>query len=90
MHKDDYDLGKLGTVLAIANRTNRDMVERLKKQQERQIRIIWASLAIVLVAFLIVGVGTWCAFNSFNKLTEQIEGGIHYETAEESSERLSP
>ena len=90
MSKDDYDLGKLGTVLAIANQTNRDMLEMLKKQQERQIRIIWASLAIVLVAFLIVGVGTWCAFNSFNKLTEQIEGGIHYETAEESSERLSP
>ena len=90
MHTDDYDLGKLGTVLAVSNRMNRDMLEMLKKQQERQIRIIWASLAIVLVAFLIVGVGTWCAFNSFNTLAEQIEGGIHYETAEESSERLSP
>ena len=33
MHKDDYDLGKLGTVLAIANQTNRDMLEMLKKQQ---------------------------------------------------------
>ena len=90
MSKDDYDLGKLGTVLAIANQTNRDMLEMLKKQQERQIRIIWASLAIVLVAFLIVGIGMFCAFNSFNKLTEQIEGGIHYEAAEESSQRLSP
>lgn len=87
MSKDDYDLGKLGTVLAIANQTNRDMLEMLKKQQERQIRIIWASLAIVLVAFLIVGIGMFCAFN---KLTEQIEGGIHYEAAEESSQRLSP
>ena len=37
MSKDDYDLGKLGTVLAIANQTNRDMLEMLKKQQERQI-----------------------------------------------------
>ena len=90
MHKDDYDLGKLGTVLAIANQTNRDMLDMLKKQQERQIRIIWASLAIVLVAFLIVGVGTWCAFNSFNTLAERIEGGIYHETTEESSERLSP
>ena len=85
-----YDLDKLGTVLAVANKMNRDMLEMLKKQQERQIRIIWASLAIVLVAFLIVGVGTWCAFNNFNTLAERIEGGIHYETAEESSERLSP
>ena len=90
MYENDYDLSKLGTVLAVANQMNRDMLEMLKKQQERQIRIIWASLAIVLVAFLIVGVGTWCAFNSFNTLAEQIEGGIHYETAEESSERLSP
>ena len=89
-HRAQYDLGKLGTVLAIANQTNRDMLEMLKKQQERQIRIIWASLAIVLVAFLIVGIGMFCAFNSFNKLTEQIEGGIHYEAAEESSQRLSP
>ena len=85
-----YDLDKLGTVLAIANQTNRDMLEMLKKQQERQIRIIWASLAIVLVSFLIVGVGTWCAFNSFNALAERIEGGMYHETTEESSERLSP
>lgn len=85
MHTDDYDLGKLGTVLAVSNQMNRDMLSMLQKQQERQIRIIWASLAIVLVAFLIVGIGTFCAFNSFNKLTEQIEGGIHYEASEESS-----
>lgn len=90
MHNDDYDLGKLGTVLAVSNQMNRDMLSMLQKQQERQIRIIWVSLAIVLVAFLIVGIGTFCAFNSFNKLTEQIEGGIHYEASEESSERLSP
>lgn len=90
MRNDDYDLGKLGTVLAVSNQMNRDMLEMLKKQQERQIRIIWASLAIVLVAFLIVGIGTFCAFNSFNKLTEQIEGGIYHEASEESSERLSP
>ena len=90
MRNDDYDLGKLGTVLAVSNQMNRDMLDMLKKQRERQIRIIWASLAIVLVAFLIVGIGTFCAFNSFNKLTEQIEGGIHYEASEESSERLSP
>ena len=29
MSKDDYDLGKLGTVLAIANQTNRDMLEMI-------------------------------------------------------------
>ena len=90
MYENDYDLSKLGTVLAISNQINRDMLDMLREQQERQMRMIWASLAIVLVAFLIVGVGTWCAFNSFNTLAERIEGGMYHETTEESSERLSP
>ena len=34
-----YDLDKLGTVLAVANQINRDMLEILKKQQEKARRL---------------------------------------------------
>ena len=86
MYENDYDLSKLGTVLAISNQINRDMLDMLREQQERQMRMIWTSLAVVLIAVLL---GTWCVF-SFGFNTTISEGGIKYESTEESGKRLSP
>lgn len=83
-------IDKLGTVLAVQNEINKNMIELLQEQQRRQVRMIWASLAIVLVAFIIVGVSMFCAFQSFDRMNQQIERyyGGSYETNTETGERL--
>lgn len=91
----DYDFDKLGTVLAVANNMNKEMLDMLKKQQERQVRMIWASLAIVLVACITVGIGMFCTYQSFESMNESLSQHIRvmegqsYETNKEDSETLS-
>ena len=53
--REEYD--KLGTVLAITNQITKDRLDMLKdslvmlkKQQERQVRVIWFSVRIVAMA----------------------------------------
>ena len=87
----DNDIDKLGIVLGAANEINRDMLRMLAEQQNRQVRMIWASLAIVLVAFGVVALSMFCAFQSFDKLHQQIDkyhGGIRYEAPQNTSEEI--
>lgn len=86
-----YDLDKLGIVLGAQNEVIKESLTMLKEQQKRQVRMIWASLAIVLVAFVVVGFSMFCAFEAFNSLTEQIEaqhGGTAYATTPDSSKKI--
>lgn len=84
----DNDIDKLGIVLGAANEINRDMLRMLSEQQKRQVRMIWASLGIVLVAFVVVAISMFCAFQSFDRLAEQIEshGGVRYVDTQNNSE----
>lgn len=75
---------------------NREMLTMLRKQQERQVRIVWAALAIVFVAFMIVGAGMYLTYNSFERMNESFNqyisttGGLTYETDTQDSQGLSP
>lgn len=86
----DNDLDKLGIVLGVANEINRDMLKVLVEQQKRQVKMIWASLGIVLVAFAVVALSMFCAFQSFDRLSNQISsyGGIRYENTQDRSEEI--
>ena len=55
---EEKDLDKLGTVLAMCNDTNKRSLDLLERQQRRQVRMVWASLAVVITSFLIVGLAT--------------------------------
>ena len=84
----DKEIKDLGVVLGIANEINKDMLSMLAEQQKRQVRMIWASLAIILVAFVVVALSMFCAFQSFDKLHQQIDkyhGGICYEETQSDS-----
>lgn len=90
----DYDLKKLGTVLAVMNNMNREMLDMLKTQQERQVRMIWASLAVALIACLMAGVGMFCTYQGFGNMNENlarhirvVEGQSH-EAYKEDSEAV--
>ena len=84
---EEKDLAKLGTVLAMCNDTNRRALNLLEEQQRRQVRMIWASLAIVAVAFIVVGFGTFCTYSALDSLTETIKE-LHYDKIEETSPGL--
>ena len=81
---EERDLDKLGTVLAMFNNTNRRALSLLERQQRRQARIVWTSLAIVAVAFIVVGFGTFCTYRALDGLTETIKE-LHYDKIEETS-----
>ena len=81
---EEKDLDKLGTVLAMFNNTNRRALSLLERQQRRQARIVWTSLAIVAVAFIFVGFGTFCTYSALDNLTETIKE-LHYDKIEETS-----
>ena len=55
----EKDLDKLGTVLAMCNDTNKRSLDLLERQQRRQVRMVWTSLAVVVISFLIVGLGMY-------------------------------
>ena len=80
---EERDLDKLGTVLAMFNNTNRRALSLLERQQRRQARIVWTSLAIVAVAFIVVGFGTFCTYRALDSLTETIKE-LHYDKIEET------
>ena len=84
---EEKDLDKLGTVLAMFNNTNRRALNLLERQQRRQARIVWTSLAIVAVAFIVVGFGTFCTYIALDSLTETIKE-LHYDKIEETSPGL--
>lgn len=84
---EEKDLDKLGTVLAMFNNTNRRALNLLERQQRRQARIVWTSLAIVAVAFIVVGFGTFCTYSALDGLTETIKE-LHYDKIEETSPGL--
>lgn len=84
---EEKDLDKLGTVLAMFNNTNRRALSLLERQQRRQARIVWTSLAIVAVAFIVVGLGTFCTYSALDSLTETIKE-LHYDKIEETSPGL--
>lgn len=84
---EEKDLNKLGTVLAMFNNTNRRALNLLERQQRRQARIVWTSLAIVAVAFIVVGFGTFCTYSALDSLTETIKE-LHYDKIEEASPGL--
>ena len=84
---EEKDLDKLGTVLAMFNNTNRRALNLLERQQGRQARIVWTSLAIVAVAFIVVGFGTFCTYRALDSLTETIKE-LHYDKIEETSPGL--
>lgn len=90
---EKYDLNKLGIVLGAQNDVIKESLLMLKEQQKRQVRMIWASLSIVLVAFIVVGFSMFCAFEAFNSLTEKIDayhhGGAAYATTSYCSEKVS-
>jgi len=78
------DLAKLGTVIAVSNEIHKDMLntlaknqerleERLERQQKRQVWMIWASLGIVGMAVVVVGIAAWMTFHSLDKLSTQVE-----------------
>ena len=74
---EERDLDKLGTVLAMFNNTNRRALSLLERQQRRQARIVWTSLAIVAVAFIVVGFGTFCTYSAVASLKGTIKE-LHY------------
>ena len=80
---EERDLDKLGTVLAMFNNTNRRALSLLERQQRRQARIVWTSLAIVAVAFIVVGFGTFCTYSALDSLTETIKE-LNYDQIEET------
>ena len=84
---EEQDLDQVGTVLAMFNNTNRRALNLLERQQRRQARIVWTSLAIVAVAFIVVGFGTFCTYSALDSLTETIKE-LHYDKIEETSPGL--
>ena len=83
--KEKRDLDKLGTVLAMCNDTNRRSLDLLERQQKRQVRMVWAVLVIVAVAFAVVGYGTYCTYSALDSLTQTVKE-FHYDKIEETSE----
>jgi len=87
----EQELDKLGTVLAVANQFNRDVLEMLKEQQKRQTRIIWASLSIMGMAVAVCGLAVYMTFHSLDTLSDQVRHNtevINHEYATEIGERL--
>lgn len=96
------DLGKLGTILAIHNEIIRDQskmmaesLEMLKKQQERQARIIWAVIGMVALVIVLSCMSNYMIMNSVDKVSDQIKSTckvmevVAHEREQANSKRLS-
>lgn len=83
----EKDLDKLGTVLAMCNDTNKRSLDLLERQQRRQVRMVWASLAVVVTSFLIVGLGMYLTYSAVEDLTSIVKE-LHYVQSEENSQEL--
>lgn len=84
---EEKDLDKLGTVLSMCNDTNRRSLDLLERQQQRQVRMVWASLTVVIISFLIVGLGMYLTYNAVENLTTIVKE-VHYDKIEETSPGL--
>lgn len=87
----EKDLDKLGTVLAMCNDTNKRSLDLLERQQHRQVRMVWASLAVVVTSFLIVGLGMYLTYSAVEDLTSDLTSivkELHYVQSEENSQEL--
>ena len=78
--REEYD--KLGTVLAITNQITKDRLDMLKdslvmlkKQQERQVRVIWFSVGIVAMAIAVLGMAIYMTFGNLEKLSPPAPNG---------------
>lgn len=83
----EKDLDKLGTVLAMCNDTNKRSLDLLERQQRRQVRMVWASLAVVVTSFLIVGLGMYLTYNAVEGLTTIVKE-VHYDKNTEAGQGL--
>ena len=84
---EEKDLDKLGTVLALCNDTNRRSLDLLERQQQRQVRMVWASLTVVIISFLIVGLGMYLTYNAVENLTTIVKE-VHYDKNTEAGQGL--
>lgn len=89
--REEYD--KLGTVLAITNQITKDTLDMLKdslvmlkKQQERQVRMIWSSVGIVAMAIAVLGMTVYMTFGSLEKLSPPATNGEKMMTNEYQQE----
>ena len=83
----EKDLDKLGTGLAMCNDTNKRSLDLLERQQRRQVRMVWASLAVVVISFLIVGLGMYLTYSAVEDLTSIVKE-LHYVQSAENSQEL--
>ena len=84
---EEKDLDKLGTVLAMCNDTNRRSLDLLERQQQRQVRMVWASLTVVIISFLVVGLGMYLTYNAVENLTTIVKE-VHYDKNTEAGQEL--
>ena len=84
---EEKDLDKLGTVLAMCNDTNGRSLDLLERQQQRQVRMVWASLTVVIISFLIVGLGMYLTYNAVENLTTIVKE-VHYDKNTEAGQGL--
>lgn len=84
---EEKDLDKLGTVLAMCNDTNRRSLDLLERQQQRQVRMVWASLTVVIISFLVVGLGMYLTYNAVENLTTIVKE-VHYDKNTEAGQGL--
>lgn len=91
VEREEYD--KLGTVLAITNQITKDTLDMLKdslvmlkKQQERQVRMIWSSVGIVAMAIAVLGMTVYMTFGSIEKLSSPATNGEKMMTNEYQQE----
>lgn len=91
VEREEYN--KLGTVLAITNQITKDTLDMLKdslvmlkKQQERQVRMIWSSVGIVAMAIAVLGMTVYMTFGSLEKLSSPATNGEKMMTNEYQQE----
>ena len=82
----EKDLDKLGTVLAMCNDTSKRSLDLLERQQRRQVRMVWTSLAVVVISFLIVGLGMYLTYSAVEDLTSIVKELHDVQSAENSQE----
>lgn len=71
----------------MCNDTNKRSLDLLERQQRRQVRMVWASLAVVVISFLIVGLGMYLTYSAVEDLTSIVKE-LHYVQSAENSQEL--
>ena len=71
----------------MCNDTNKRSLDLLERQQRRQVRMVWASLAVVVTSFLIVGLGMYLTYSAVEDLTSIVKE-LHYVQSAENSQEL--